>query len=840
MSLSGLFFALAGFGAAGLLGKLRDYRAGRQRSLVDFLPWAFLVASHPQGVVVNKDGSFTAAFELRGPDRSSSTDSELNTMTHQVSRALAGFVNSWTFHFNQVRRPAPDYPPVGDFPDPLTRYLDECRRQSYLRHGALYESVTVLSVTFRPPREVYQHALLRLQQGVEQERKTWCNTLDSFLGQLEVLRSRLSGSLRVRPLEGEELLAHFHACLTGLHHPVRDPGAGVYLDQVLASQHATAGWEPAVGALHFAIVALSHLPGRISPADLDALNDIGFPFRLSVRFTLLDTRASQAVIDRYTQGWFWMQRSAADLLIPSSEKADKDKELLRSRHAVHMLDDAADASQLNAAGEHRFAYFTANLIVPGATRQEANQHALELTKFLSDRGYTTRTETYNSPAALHGSLPGQAAANLRSPLVNCLCIADMLPLTTLWPGLLHNTCQFYPPKSPPILIGRTEGTTPFRLHLHTAGDLGHTLVVGPPGGGKSTHLAALASGFLRYPGSRVFLFDRDRSARLFAGAARARYYDLGNEQIRFQPLRDVDDEADRARVLSWLDALFSLQLGRSVTPQQRTVLATALLTVAKSPLQHRTLRLLATQLQDPDLRAAIEPFVRDGAYSSLLDGSEDALSEGRLQMFEMRRLLDLEERVHLPVLYHLLDRIERSLDGSPTLIILDEAGIALLHPVFASRINQWALTLRKRNAVLVLALQALSQLESNGSFSTLLQSCPTRIYLPNPDATSPGIRRVYESCGLNETQIELIARLTSKRDYYFTSPAGSRLYGLALTPADLAFYSTLPGRSLQETNHAMDQHARENGPRWPVAWLRTCGLPDEAAALNRTYEEMNP
>ena len=411
----------------------------------------------------------------------------------------------------------------------------------------------------------------------------------------------------------------------------------------------------------------------------------------------------------------------------------------------------------------------------------------------------------------------------------------MLPLTALWPGLSRHPCQFYPREAPPILIGHSEGSTPFRLYLHT-GDLGHTILVGPPGAGKSTHLSALVAGFLRYPGSTVYLFDRDHSARLLARALGARYYDIGQEPISFQPLRRIDTEAERAVALSWLEALFALQIPK-VTPAQSQRIASALQTLAAADPGSRTLRVLRTQLNDPELSAALAPFTKDGPYGALLDGAQDSLGDGRLQIFEMRRLLELEPKAHLPILLHLLNRIEESLDGSPALILLDEAGLALLHEVFASRINQWALTLRKKNAVLVLAVQVLSQLENNNSFATLLQSCPTRIYLPNADAVSPGIRAVYEACGLNPRQIEIIARAPRKRSYYLTNPDGSRLYGLALTPADLAFFGTLPGRSLQETHTEMDQHIERHGDRWPVAWLRTCGLPEQAEALNRLYEE---
>ena len=832
-----LFAGLAGLAAGRVFTRLRDYQPAR-RGIVDFLPWAFLVEAAPQGIVLNKDGSFTAAFEVQGPDRASSTDEELNALSQHVSRAVSPFVTAWTFHFDAIRRPAPAYPPSGHFPDALSRFLDEARREAYLRSGALYETVSVLSVTFRPPREVYQHALLRLQQGVREERRTWLDTLDGYKAQLANLQSRLSGPLRVRPLAGSELLSHLHTCVTGRSHPVNDPGPGVYLDQVLATQHTTGGWEPVVGSLNLAIVALFHLPGRMTPAHLDALNDVPFPFRLSLRFTPLDLRAAQKIIDAYSRGWFWMQRSARDLLTAASQTSPTPQnDPFLNRHAVDMLDDAADATRINHHAEHRFAFFTANLIAYGATREESNANALALSKVLEDRGYTTRVETYNAPAAFHGSLPGETAANLRAPLVNGVPIADMLPLTAIWPGLIRHPCQFFPPTSPPILIGRTEGSTPFRLHLHH-GDLGHTIVVGPPGAGKSTHLSALATGWLRYERSRVYFFDRDHSARLLALALGARYYDIGQEALSFQPLRRIDTDAEQAVALSWLEALFALQISR-LTPQQSQALARAIRTVASAEPEHRTLRLLRSQIQDPELSLALAPFTGDGPYASFLDGTSDSLDDGRLQVFEMRRLLELEPKAHLPILLYLLNRIEASLDGSPTLIILDEAGLALLHEAFASRVQQWALTLRKKNAVLVLAIQVLSQLENNNSFATLLQSCPTRIYLPNPDAISPGIRPVYEACGLNPRQIELIAQARKKRDYYLANPDGCRLYGLALTPMDHALFGTLPGRSLQETHALMEQHIEAHGRRWPAAWLRTCGLSESAVTLDQLYEEMN-
>jgi type IV secretion/conjugal transfer VirB4 family ATPase len=802
----------AGFGVARLAHRLRDHTP-EARSLVDFVPAFEIVRSGPPAVILNKDGSFTAAFRFQGPDRASSTDEQIHQLAAVFSRAFQTYLNSWTFHVDLVRRPAPAYPGPGDFPDPVTAMLDEQRRRAYLAHGALYETQTFLCATFRPDPELYQNVLLRFQQGVQQEKRSWEATLETFDQQLQTLRKRLSGALTITPLGASEFLSHLHTCINGSHQLINDPGNAVYLDQVLATSHLTTGWEPRLDSQHLTPVSVYHLPGSIAPADLDSLNDLPFAFRMSVRFSPLDSRAAQKVIDRYTLGWFWGQKGLRDLLTTKERPNDP----FVNQHAVEMMGDASAATAANQAGEHRFAYVTSVFLVPGPTRPHSLENARVLTKLLEDKGYAVRIETYNATAAYHGSIPGQCVANLRSPLVHMLPTAALLPLTALWSGLNRHPCQFYPPNAPPILVGTTSGSTPFRLYLHT-GDLGHTVVVGPAGAGKSTLLTAIAAGHLRHPDSRVYFFDRDHSALLFARAAGAQHYDIGGDSVSFQPLARLDNDSEKASALSWLEVLASLQIDK-LSVEHTKALSHAVTALSALAPELRTLEVLAGQIADRHLRSALETFTK-GPYRNILGAEHDTFPNSRFQVFEMRQLLDLDPKVHLPVLLYLLDRVEADLDGSPTLIILDEAGLALLHPVFASRIQSWALTLRKKNVALVLAIQTLSQLDGNNSFSVLLQSCPTRIFLPNESATSPTVRTVYEACGLNERQIQLVAGAQKKRDYYFVNPNGARLFDLALTSADLAFYGTLPGLSLQETHKSMERFIAEYGTRWPAEWLR--------------------
>src|SRR5260364_294586 len=113
--------------------------------------------------------------------------------------------------------------------------------------------------------------------------------------------------------------------------------------------------------------------------------------------------------------------------------------------------------------------------------------------------------------SLLGTLPGHGYENVRRPILHTLNLAHLLPTTAVLPGLASNPCPFYPPNSPPLLLAKTSGHTPFRFNLH-ADDVGHTLMMGPTGAGKSTHLALIEASFLRYPRARICKFDKGYSS----------------------------------------------------------------------------------------------------------------------------------------------------------------------------------------------------------------------------------------------------------------------------------------------------------------------------------------
>jgi len=192
-----------------------------------------------------------------------------------------------------------------------------------------------------------------------------------------------------------------------------------------------------------------------------------------------------------------------------------------------------------------------------------------------------------------------------------------------------------------------------------------------------------------------------------------------------------------------------------------------------------------------------------------------------------------EKGVVLPVLTYLFHRLEERFDGRPTLLILDEAWVYLDNPLFAARIREWLKVLRKRNVSVIFATQSLADIANSSIAPAIIESCPQRIFLPNDRATEPQARTAYERFGLNERQIELIARATPKQHYYLQSRRGNRLFDLGLGPIALALCGASDPASQTLINNILAQSGAEN---FLGEFLKVRGL-DWAAAL---ANEFNP
>ncbi len=787
---------------------LKEYQT-RPKRLADYLPWAMTAAP---GVILNKDGGFQRTISYRGPDLESASEGELLSFTARVNNVLKRFGSGWALFFEASRIPANDYP-SSDFADRAAWLVDEERRASFETGSAHFESRYYLTFAWLPPSDrTRQGEALFLTRDGEEMPASWRDHLDVFIRETDRAIGLLSALMpECRALDDSETLEYLHGCVSTKRHPVAAPETPMFLDGVIADRGLTGGLAPMLGEEHLRVVTVQGFPPASEPGFLDALNRLGFSYRWTTRFIALDKALATKEITKYRRQWFAKRKSIAAIV---KETLFNEESVLLDADADNKAADADSALQELGADDIAFGYLTASVVVSDVDAANAGAKAKEIERVLNGLGFVTIRESVNAVDAWLGSLPGHLYANIRQPLVHTLNLAHLAPLSAVWAGNCWNA-HF---NALPLLQATTHETTPFRLSTHL-GDVGHTLIVGPTGAGKSVLLALMALQFRRYEGAQIFAFDKGKSMRAGVLALGGAFHDLGSDEVlAFQPLRDIDSDAGRARAQSWLLGVL-MQEGVALDPAIKDAVWSALGNLAEAPERERTLTGLSLLLQRSDLRDALKPFTIDGAHGGLFDADEDTLQLTDVLGFEMESLMRREAAV-APALSYLFDRLDDRFDGRPTMLLLDEAWVFLDHPLFAERLRDWLKTLRKKNVSVVFATQSLSDIQSSAIAPAIIESCPSRIFLPNARAREAGIRGAYESFGLNERQIDIIATATPKRHYYYQSAIGNRLFELGLGPVALA----LCGASSPDDQKLITSIESESPNDFAAAFLRAKGL----------------
>ncbi|WP_186193230.1 conjugal transfer protein TrbE [Burkholderia gladioli] len=787
---------------------LAEYRQ-RPAMLADWLPWAGLIAP---GVVLNKDGSFQRTARFRGPDLDSATQGELIATTARLNNALRRLGSGWALFIDAERRPAADYP-RSDFPEALSWLVDEERRAAFELAGSHFESGYHLTMVYLPPEESRARAAKLLYENTPMSGVDWRERLAAFIAETDRVFDLLDGVMpEIAWLDDSETLTYLHATISTRRYRIGVPEVPFHLDVLLADSALIGGLAPMLGDQHLRVVTVRGFPTSTWPGLLDDLNRLGFAYRWSTRFLCLDKAEAEKELTRLRRQWFAKRKNVIALL---RETIFQQESPLVDTDASNKAMDADAALQELGSDQVAFGYVTATVTVMDADAAAADEKLRRVERTIQSRGFVTIPETLNAVEAWLSSIPGHAYANVRQPSISTLNLAHLMPLSAVWAGPEKNKHL----DGPPLIVTRTDGDTPFRLVTHI-GDVGHTLVVGPTGMGKSVLLATLAMQFRRYRGSRIFAFDMGRSMRATILGLGGEHYDLGSDgAIAFQPLARIDRESYRTWAAEWVEGRL-LHEGIAIGPDEKAAIWSALGSLAGAPVEQRTLTGLSVLLQSNALRQALAPYVLGGAHGRLLDADHDRLGSADVQGFEMEELMPSKAAV-LAVLGYLFARFHERFDGAPTLLILDESWLFLDEPVFAARIRQWLKTLRKKNVSVIFATQSLADIKDSSIAPAIIESCASRIFLPNPQATEPQIRTIYEGFGLNSRQIEIVATAEPKRDYYYQSRLGNRLFDLDLGPATLAFV----GASSPQDQRDIDRVLLNAGtPGFAGAWLRHSGL----------------
>jgi type IV secretion system protein VirB4 len=820
-----------------VLDRVREFEP-KPRSLSANLQWASLPAD---GVVQNEDLALSRSWQFLGVDTRVASPEELNALSELMSKTLTRLGSEVMLHLDAVRTAVAPEPPRPEVSPSKVAYLFALERYQIYAQNPHFETRFVATLTFQPPQKKRQRLARVFLRGLEEEgAREGAAHVAKFEEVCRLFENHLGQALRMSRLESKEQLRHLYSCLTGLDRPVAVPMHGVRVSDALSDQEFLGGWRPQIGEKHIRVVRVSEYPGTETvPALLSALTELPAAYRWSTRLVPVRPELGRARAERERLRWFEKRRGWRARLrgATGGEMSEADELTLQDAGAAKFAEDAKNL--LKRLYDEALVRYTTKVVILEDSAETAAETAAQVIKALNSRGFGAAVEEANTIDAWLGSLPGHGSQDLRRDPLPSRSVADLLPITGSWSGFATNPSQYLPPETPPLLWTSADGATPFRLHLHTS-DVGHSLVLGPTGAGKSYFLShALLSWIANYPNAQVFVFDKGYSNFVPCLAAGGTHYDVGAPgALPFQPLRHVDESAERAWALEWVDLVLRLQ-NLETTAYQRQQIQRGLELLGKQPPEARTLTELSELVPEHDIREALAVYCEGGALENLLDGSTDPLSDNYYLCFELGRIMDRHERALVPVQIYLAHALaKRRAASRPTLLIWDEAWRALQDRFCRQWIRSDLATARKQNCAVMLVTQSFAQVLDEDGLRTLLdEAAQTKIFLPNPAAMRGENARQYEALGVPTEVCELIAKMQPKRDYLYHSRFASRIFHLGESTFGHALL-TPPHNSTEESMvEEVRRRVATHGPNWLSGYLREReGLAAWVDLLNESTE----
>jgi type IV secretion/conjugal transfer VirB4 family ATPase len=451
--------------------------------------------------------------------------------------------------------------------------------------------------------------------------------------------------------------------------------------------------------------------------------------------------------------------SKASFLNYLSQEAPKPGEVLIDEGAAAMVRDLGEAQQELEVSGHHFGQFSTTIVVYGQDLEEARQTSAECYKIFAAKGAHLTEETFNLLNAFFSILPGNSAFNLRRLWLSSANAADLSLVFAPYPGEPRN--PFLGAESLATL--ETRQGTPYFLNLHHE-DVGHTIVLGATGSGKSFFLCFLLMQLQKYA-PFTFIFDLGGSYKSLTSLLGGTYLRIGPEAngVSINPFCLPPTKENRQFLFSFVRVLAESS-GYQLNAQDERDLYAQIENLYEIDPGQRRLGTLANILNRP-LGDALGKWVGSGQYGKIFDSAADNLTFARFQAFDFEGMEKVPELLE-PLLFYVLHRASTAVQdpaNATTLkaFFIDEAWRFFRNPVIRRYIEEALKTWRKRNAAMILATQSSDDLLRSEMLATVAETCPTQFFLANPGMDAEAYSQIFH---LNGVETDTIRSLIPKKE----------------------------------------------------------------------------
>jgi type IV secretion/conjugal transfer VirB4 family ATPase len=452
---------------------------------------------------------------------------------------------------------------------------------------------------------------------------------------------------------------------------------------------------------------------------------------------------------------------------------------------VRQLGDATTEMEVNG---HFFGQCSLTLVLHGTDPAGVQHQTAEAMKTLAVHDGSLFEETYNLLNAWLSIVPGNSAHNLRRLAILETNLADLSFLFTLDEGeRVSSHLQL-----DALTVFETPHHTTYSFNLHVD-DVGHTLVLGATGGGKSFTLNVLVTHAQKYDPLTVIL-DLGHSYRKLATLLHGRYLEigLGRREVTINPFALAPTPEHLHFLHAFVRVLLEGNDSYRLSDLEDREVYEAIENLYVLDREQRRLFTLANLLPRA-LAARLHKWVEGGRYAALFDNREDTLTVDRLQVFDFESMRAYPVMLE-PLLFYVLHRVtERMQDPAEQrrlkLCVMDEAWRFIQHPTLRAYVQEGLKTWRKWNAAMILSTQTIDDFASADLLRTVIESCPTKLLLANPAFDPQRYRELFQ---MNDVELELQASLLARQQILLKRPALTKVLTLTVDPKSYWIYTNTP------------------------------------------------
>ncbi len=534
-----------------------------------------------------------------------------------------------------------------------------------------------------------------------------------------------------------------------------------------------------------ALVSIKDYPGKTMPGMFDELYRMPFEINVSQSFAFVERREALGKMN---------------LALRRMQSAEDE--------ALSLRDELGVAKDEVAAGRAGFGEHHTTIAVHASDLASLDNHVAEVIALLADLGINAVREDIALEPTFWAQFPANFRYIPRRGMVSTTNFAGLASLHNFPVGKLHGNHW-----GEAVTLFETTAAGPYFFNFHQ-NDLGNFTIIGPSGSGKTVVLNFLLAQARKFKPSTIF-FDKDRGAELFIRAIGGRYDRLRPEAASgLNPLQLDDTPANRQFLIDW----FTLLAGGLDNSEQEQV-RDAIETNFAQPLAKRRLCHLVELFRGSDkpragdIYARLQPWWGEGERAWLFDNAQDNTDlTAETIGFDMTSILD-DPACRTPAMLYFFHRVEERLDGSPTIIVIDEGWKALDDDVFVRRIKDWEKTIRKRNGLVGFATQSAQDALESKIASAIIEQAATQIFMINPKARAEDY---IQGFGLSPHEFDLVRTLPDSSHCFLIRHGKESVVARLDLSGEQDLLTILSGR--ESTVRIFDELVDQTGPD-PANWL---------------------